>query len=554
VPVVTTLAAVALDAAAVALLGWVTWTAFRSRERPSAGPFTALVATLTLWAAFSLVAELPVVHPESHVASLLQFGQIGCALFLPGLWTLYTLGYTGRGTGLTLWRVAMLAGIGLPVVLAGVALVVAPSESAAEPALASLVGTEFLYLLVVWLYGTYLLVGLARRHDRVSAPQVAVLLIGVVAPYLLGSTGRPETAADGVTLGLLLAGGLLGVAVWRYPVLTGFPKADHVARSRVVEDLQEAVVVVDWENRIIDANATTARLFDRDPAALIGAPIESVADGIAGRDLSAGATGTVGLRTTQGRRQFRFSVSAVGSQPADADRDSDPVARAVLFRDVTERRTREQRLTVLNRALRHNVRNELDIVLAHADRIDDPDIRSAIREGATDLVDLSDRAREAEELMTASMASPERIDLAAVATTVAEQYRGGDHDGEISVDRPDELVLRSHRQVVQQVLSELVDNALTHADRPAPQVEVIVREGTEAAAEVTVADDGPGIPERERRLLAAGDETPLEHGQGIGLWFVNWAVTQLGWELEFAENDPRGSRVTVRLYGTAVDS
>jgi signal transduction histidine kinase len=155
--------------------------------------------------------------------------------------------------------------------------------------------------------------------------------------------------------------------------------------------------------------------------------------------------------------------------------------------------------------------------------------------------------------MTASMASPERMDLAAVATAVAEQYRGGDHDGEISVDRPDELVLRSHRQVVQQVLSELVDNALTHADKPTPQVEVIVREGTEAAAELTVADDGPGIPERERRLLAAGDETPLEHGQGIGLWFVNWAVTQLGWELEFAENDPRGSRVTVRLYGTAVD-
>jgi signal transduction histidine kinase len=553
VAVVATLAAVALDAAAVALLGWVTWTAFRSRERPSAGPFTALVAALTLWAAFSVVAELPVVPPDSHAASLLQFGQIGCALFIPGLWTLYTLGYTGRGTGLTLWRVAMLAGIGLPVVLAGVAIALAPSESAAEPALASLVGTEFLYLLAVWLYGTYLLVGLARRHDRVSAPQVAVLLLGVAAPYLLGTTGRPETPADGVTRGLLLAGGLLGVAVWQYPVLTGFPKADYVARSRVVEDLQEAVVVVDWENRIIDANATTARLFDRDPAALIGAPIESVADGIAGRDLSTGATGTVGLRTTRGHRQFRFSVSAVGSRPADEDRDSDPVARAVLFRDVTERRTREQRLTVLNRALRHNVRNELDIVLAHADRIDDPDIRSAIREGATDLVDLSDRAREAEELMTASMASPERMDLAAVATAVAEQYRGGDHDGEISVDRPDELVLRSHRQVVQQVLSELVDNALTHADKPTPQVEVIVREGTEAAAELTVADDGPGIPERERRLLAAGDETPLEHGQGIGLWFVNWAVTQLGWELEFAENDPRGSRVTVRLYGTAVD-
>ncbi|WP_276257936.1 ATP-binding protein [Haloglomus litoreum] len=549
--VLTTLVAVGLDAAAVTVLGWVTWVAFRSRERPSAGPFVAIVATLTLWTLFSLAAGLPVVRPDSHVSTLLQFGEIGCALFVPGLWTLYTLGYTGRGTGLTRRRVLMLAGITLPVVLGGVVLALAPSASVAEKAIASLVGTELLYLLAVWLYGTYLLVGLARRHGRVSGPQVALLVLGVGAPYLLGAMGQGETAANGVTLGHLLAGGLLGVAVWRYPVLTGFPKADHVARSRVVEDLQEAVVVIDWDGRILDANDTTARLFDRDPGALVGTPIESVADGIAGHDLSAGATGTVGLRTTRGRRRFQFSVSAVGSRTAEEDRDGDPVARAVLFRDVTERRTREQRLTVLNRVLRHNVRNELDIVLAHADRIDDPDLRRAIRGSATDLVDLSDRAREAEELMSTSVASPARVDLADVAATVVEQYRDGDHDGEISVDCPDALVLRSHRRVLERVVSELVDNALAHAG-PSPHVEIIVR-AREGAAELTVADDGPGIPERERRLLEAGDETPLEHGRGIGLWFVNWAVTQLGAELEFGENDPRGSRVTVRLHGVGVD-
>jgi signal transduction histidine kinase len=554
VTVLATLAGLALDAVAVAVLGWVTWVAFRSRERPSAGPFTAIVATLTLWALFSLAAELPVVPPDSPVETVLGLGGLGCALFVPGLWTLYTLGYTGRGTGLTRRRVLMLAGIALPVVLAGVVLAIGPSESAVELAIASLVGTELLYLLAVWCYGTYLLVGLARRHARVSAPQVALLVFGVSAPYLLAATVQGGIAADGVTLGHLVAGGLLGTAVWRYPVLTGFPKADHVARSRVVENLQEAVVVVDWENRISDANEATARLFDHDPGTLVGTPLESIAEGIAGHDLSAGATGTVGLRTTRGRRQFRFSVSAVGSRAADEDRDGDPVARAVLFRDVTERRTREQRLTVLNRVLRHNLRNELDIVLAHADRIDDPDLRRAIREGATDLVELSDRAREAEELMSTSMGAPERVDLADVASTVAERYRHQDHDGELSVDCPDELELRSHRQVLEQVLSELVDNALAHADGPSPQVEIVVREGAEAAAELTVTDDGPGIPERERQLLAAGDETPLEHGRGIGLWFVNWAVTQLGGELEFAENDPRGSRVTVRLHGMGMDS
>jgi hypothetical protein len=32
---------------------------------------------------------------------------------------------------------------------------------------------------------------------------------------------------------------------------------------------------------------------------------------------------------------------------------------------------------------------------------------------------------------------------------------------------------------------------------------------------------------------------------------VNWAVTQLGGDLEFDQNEPTGSVVTVRLHGTA---
>jgi len=71
---------------------------------------------------------------------------------------------------------------------------------------------------------------------------------------------------------------------------------------------------------------------------------------------------------------------------------------------------------------------------------------------------------------------------------------------------------------------------------------------SDGAVEISVADDGPGLPEREQEIVATGIETQLKHGQGIGLWFVNWAVTQLGGDLRFQENDPEGSIVTIRLY------
>jgi signal transduction histidine kinase len=558
--IVETLLATGLDAAAAALLGLITWAAVRSRERPSAVPFVGVVGLLTVWSVAQFVSELPVTSSETVLSSgtllssAASLGAFVSALAVPGAWTVYALGYTGRGIGLTRRRIIVLSGILLPIV-GGIAVVTGAVVTTGDipdvvlPVLASLAGFEILYLFGLFLYATYLMVGLARSNTNVSNLQIVMVLCGVAAPYFMGLVGADGSAVtDGVTVGLLLSGGFLGAAMWRYPVLTGFPKADYVARTRVVERLQEAVFVIDWEGNVLDANAMAAQLFDRSTTDVVGDPIESIAGGLEGADLSAGVTGTLTLRTTEGHRRFQYSVSAVGSAASMGADDAETVARAVLFRDVTDQQMREQRLTVLNRVLRHNVRNELDVVLARADRIDDEDLQEGIRESATALVELGTKAREVEEVMTASTGPPEPVDLASVVEAIAEEYRG-ESAADITVESPEELVVSSHRTVLQAVLSELLDNATTHASTPSPEVEVRVRRGGEGMAELIVADDGPGIPKRERKILAEGEETQLQHGRGIGLWFVNWAVTQLGGELAFSENDPEGSVVTVCLYG-----
>ncbi|XRJ18684.1 ATP-binding protein [Haloferax sp. Atlit-48N] len=542
----STLGALALNAAAVVLLGRTTWTAFQSREQPSAEPFISLLAALTLWAVFAFGSDLPGASSVAVLSTLLSFGQIGAALVIPGIWVVYALSYTGRGTGLTWKRVALLAGIALPVLLSGLTIVVGPSETAVEYMIASLIGTEVLYLFALYLYATYLLVDLGGNHARVSNTHVAILTGGVSAPYLPSLAGNSATLPGSTTVGLLVAGVLLAVAVRRYPVMTGFPKADYVARTRVVETLQEAIFVLDWDDHVLDVNETTAALFDRSAATIIGAPIRSVVDGLERADLSVGASGTVALQTSKGRRQFQYSVSAVTESATDEE--DNPVARTALFRDVTDRRTREQRLTVLNRILRHNVRNDLDVVLAYADHVDDEEIRTGIRDSTTDLLELSEKVREAEELMSASTEPPESVALTGVAKSVADQFRTGDNPAEITLDSPDDVSVTAHRTVLQQVLTELVENAIIHSDKDSPAVELRVRERSDASAELVVADDGPGLPEREQEILAAGTETQLKHGQGIGLWFVNWAVTQMGGELRFQPNTPDGSIVTIRLY------
>ena len=541
--IVETAVSIGVDAVAAALLAWVTWRAYRLRERPNALPFFALSGTLLVWALLSLVSELP--HSWTPVAGIAPIVQVAPIVLLPGIWTVYVLGYTGRGTGLTRARVAMFVLISLPPLGAALVFRGDPTTESVQRSLASLFGTELFVLFGIFLYATFVFVRYGWRHARISKLQVAVQTAAVSAPYLVAVWGDRSAIIDGLTGGLLLSGVLLAVAVRQYPVTTGFPKADHVARSRVVETLREAVLVLDWDGHVLDANAAAAdALFDRPVSDAIGVPVESIVDGLSESALVPGSTGTATLATADGRRLFQYSVSAV--EGGDGDH-GEPVARTVVLRDVTDQRTREQRLAVLNRVLRHNVRNKLDVVLAHADHVDDEEHREAIRGSASDLADLSQKARDAEAVMTESTGSPEPVDLAAVEAEVAEEYRGPALDGEITVRAPDRLRISTHRSVVRRLLAELVENAVVHADG-SPHVEIVVR-ATDDGAELAVRDDGPGIPDREREILEGEAESQLEHGLGIGLWFVNWAVLQLGGELTFDDAGPTGTVVTVRLRG-----
>jgi signal transduction histidine kinase len=540
--IVSTLVSVGLEAVAATLLGQTTWRTFQGREHPSAAPFVAVLAMLTLWAGFRLGAELPTVAPDGTLATVCSVGQFGAALLLPGLWTVYTLGYTGRGTGVTRARIALFAAIIVPVVVAVVGVAAGLPE---RPIAAGLVVLGGPYLGGLFLYGTYLLVSFGGDHPRVSNEQVAVVTGGVAAPYLVSLVWGTRWTITGTSLGLLLAGTLLAVAVRRYPVTTGFPRANHIARTRVVETLQEAVIVLDRDDRILDVNQTTTDLFETTASDIVGEPVEAVADGLGDAELAPGATATLALQTAQGRRRVQLSVSGVTDTPGDER----PLARTVLLRDVTDQQTRRQRLSVLNRILRHNVRNDLDAVLAYTDLVDDEEVQSNIRANVTNTLQLSAKARDAEEVMTAITDQPEPVDLAELARSVADQFNE-EYPDAVSVECTDTPVVTSHRRIIRRVLVELVENALVHADADDPSVGLSIRH-CDGATELVVVDDGPGLPEREQEILAAETETQLKHGQGIGLWFVHWAVTQLGGDLEFAQNEPTGSVVTVRLHGAA---
>ncbi len=224
----------------------------------------------------------------------------------------------------------------------------------------------------------------------------------------------------------------------------------------------------------------------------------------------------------------------------------------VNIRDVTDRQRYEQRLRVLNRVLRHDLRNDANVVLGYADLLLKSDLDPAVRERAeavrrkaNRLVELGEQAREVDRTLHAEGGEAHEIDLKQIVDSVAWRARETFPEAQVDTDTPDEVSALGN-DLVESALWHLVSNGIYHNDSEEPWVRVSVDRGEEWVR-ISVTDDGPGIPESERKVLDHGTETALEHGSGLGLWLVKWITDSVGGDVSFAERDPRGSIVTVQL-------
>lgn len=90
-------------------------------------------------------------------------------------------------------------------------------------------------------------------------------------------------------------------------------------------------------------------------------------------------------------------------------------------------------------------------------------------------------------------------------------------------------------------------NRVKYSDQTEPSIEVTVEDRDDTVA-VRIADDGPRIPEMERKIFTENTEVDsVYHGSGLGLWLVKIIVENSGGSLAFDENEPRGSIVTITL-------
>jgi PAS domain S-box-containing protein len=248
--------------------------------------------------------------------------------------------------------------------------------------------------------------------------------------------------------------------------------------------------------------------------------------------------------TAAGLREFLYRGVPL---PADTT----PVDGIAVYTDLTEITRHERRLQVMNRVLRHNLRNDVNVVLGHTESLragsPDPDAVERIAAAARRLVTLADEAAAIDRALNAPVGDA-TVDCVPVVRAAVADVRGRFPAATVETDLPPSLVVRATDHLGVAVES-LVDNAARHNPAPEPAVRVrATATATDGWADVWVEDDGPRIPADERRVVV-GDApiTGVRHGSGLGLWVVKWVTESFGGAVSFAESDLGGNAVRLRL-------
>jgi two-component system, NtrC family, nitrogen regulation sensor histidine kinase NtrY len=145
---------------------------------------------------------------------------------------------------------------------------------------------------------------------------------------------------------------------------------------------------------------------------------------------------------------------------------------------------------------------------------------------------------------------PRRDDLAAFAAETVEAFRASWPAAEVRVARPaGEVAADFDRELLRQVLVNLLDNAAQALGEGGGRVTVTVAPTADGRPALEVADDGPGVPEtlRERLFEPYVTGRPGAGGSGLGLAIARKIALDHGGDLELAPGAPPGARFRLTL-------
>jgi len=216
-------------------------------------------------------------------------------------------------------------------------------------------------------------------------------------------------------------------------------------------------------------------------------------------------------------------------------------------------RQREQ-LEILNRVLRHDIRNDMTVVLGWLEYVAERTSEELtaefdrIESSAEHIVELTTAAGDIAKSMR-SDAEPKLEPTALTRVLIDEVEKRQNAFDEATIELPESPphVTVAANELLSSVFRNLINNAVQHNDADEPVVSITVRE-LDSHVQVRIEDNGPGVPETLGDDIFDDEMKGMESsGTGMGLYLVSTLIDLYGGEVWVEDNDPRGSVFCVEL-------
>jgi PAS domain S-box-containing protein len=263
------------------------------------------------------------------------------------------------------------------------------------------------------------------------------------------------------------------------------------------------------------------------------------------------------IRTADGSYLWFHDVGGITQRTTTGE----PKKVTGIVVDISRRKEQERRLheraeqlAVLNRIVRHDITNEMNVVTGWLEILRD-DIPPELRERLDKVIDTGEHVIELTDTVSDVMAVLEKdgefelqpVSLRDVLSTELDKV-DSTHEG-ATIDRPETIPDAAVRanEMLSSVFQNLLNNAVQHNDKETPHVDVRVAT-TPETVEVRIADNGPGVPpDRREELFGRGEKGLDSDGTGVGLYLVERLTNAYGGSVTVEDNDPEGAVFVVRL-------
>lgn len=428
------------------------------------------------------------------------------------------------------------------------------------------------YSALLALAGVAIMLRRAVQARGIDTTAFALVVLALVVPFVTAALDMLARRGLQFTPVAVSATGIaLFVTLDRSNLMARAP----IVRDALVEAVDDAMLAVDDDGRIVDHNSAFVTLVEKsnprgNTVRDVLAEYPALAEAVHIRDER-----VVELDHTTGERFLEVSISPI------SDDAGNRLGDLVLFHDITDQQRQQRELERQNEQLdqfasfiSHDLRNPLDVAIGRTTVIDELTDDPQLDEHVTKVQNAHQRMRKLIQDVLTLARQGQSIDEQHPVSVADVADRAWSHveTGEATLRVETDLTVRGDGDRLEQVFENLFRNSVEHgstssqagpgdavehartapetdADATAPPDEASHRELTVWVADCGdsrgffVADDGPGISVEEHDDVLDAGYTGDGDGSGLGLAIVASIAEAHDWTVRITESSEGGARL-----------